>query len=203
MPRPTPAPPVEIRHEPASTLAEYARVPIAFEVREVLAVVAPDAGLGGLHLVAAPVAVPYVKDYDAEPGQHPTRWPAHFDTSGWGILSAWLAGERVGGAVVAWDTAGLDLMDGRADLAVLWDLRVAPARRGQGIGAALLAAAERWAAAQGARWLSVETQNVNVPACRFYARHGCTLGAMHRHAYPTLPHETQLRWYKALAAPGG
>jgi GNAT superfamily N-acetyltransferase len=39
--------------------------------------------------------------------------------------------------------------------------------RGLGIGAALFRAAERWAVARGARWLKVETQNVNVAACRF------------------------------------
>jgi hypothetical protein len=27
---------------------------------------------------------------------------------------------------------------------------------------------------------------------------GCVLGAIHRHAYPDLPDETQLLWYRAL-----
>lgn len=189
---------VEIREEPPSALAEYARVPIAFEVRERLAVHAPDAGLGGLHLRAVPVAAPYVKDYDALPGQHPTAWPGQLNLARWGILSAWADGERVGGAVVAWDTPGVDVLEGRADLAVLWDLRVLPARRGRGIGVALFRAAEVWARMRGARRLKVETQNVNVAACRFYARQGCTLGALHRFAYPTLPDEAQLLWYKPL-----
>jgi hypothetical protein len=35
-------------------------------------------------------------------------------------------------------------------------------------------------------------------ACQFYARQGCTLGAIHRFAYPELPEETQLLWYKQL-----
>ena len=30
-------------------------------------------------------------------------------------------------------------------------------------------------------------------------RMGCELGAMHRFAYPELPDEVQLLWYKALA----
>jgi GNAT superfamily N-acetyltransferase len=191
---------VEVREESSSALAEYARVPIAFEVREVLVVLAPERGLGGLHLRARPVAVPYTKDYDADDAHHPTRWPARFDVSRWGILAAWAAGSRVGGAVVAWDTSGVELLEGRRDLAVLWDLRVAPRARGRGIGAALFQAAERWAATRGAAWLKVETQNVNVPACRFYARQGCALGAVHRFAYPALPEETQLLWYKRLPA---
>jgi hypothetical protein len=49
--------------------------------------------------------------------------------------------------------------------------------------------------------LEVETQNVNVPACRFYARMGCTLGAINCFAYADAPDEVQLRWYKPLSTP--
>jgi hypothetical protein len=44
----------------------------------------------------------------------------------------------------------------------------------------------------------VETQNVNVAACRFYARQGCVLTAVDPFAYPALPGEIQLLWYKDL-----
>ena len=176
---------------------------IAFEVRERFAILALNGGLGGFRLIAEPVVAPYVKDYDTDPGQHPTAWPARFDLAHWGILSAWVEGTRAGGAAVAWDTPGLDMLEGRPDLAVLWDLRVAPAWRGQGIGAALFRAAEAWARARGSRWLEIETQNVNVAACRFYARQECALGALHRFAYPTLPDEAQLLWYKPLGGSAG
>jgi GNAT superfamily N-acetyltransferase len=172
-------------------------VSIAFTVRERL-VVAPDAGLGGLPPAPRAGERAVRKDYDALPGNAPTDWATQWDVGRWGILSAWLGDERAGGAVVAWDTPGLAMLADRSDLAALWDLRVAPARRGQGVGAALFAAAARWAAARGARWLVVETQTVNVAACRFYARHGCVLGAVHRFAYATLPDETQLLWYLPL-----
>lgn len=192
-----------IREEPPSALADYSRVPIAFEVRERLAVLAPEAGLGGLRLVPEPVEPPYLKDYDAEPDHHPAAWARRFDLSRWGILAAYAGAERVGGAVVAWDVPDVELLDGRSDLAVLWDLRVAPARRGRGLGAALFRAAEGWALARGAHWFKVETQNVNVGACRFYARQGCVLGAVHRFAYPALPEEVQLLWYKPLGGSAG
>jgi hypothetical protein len=52
--------------------------------------------------------------------------------------------------------------------------------------------------ARECRQLKVETQNINVPACRFYARQGCVLGVIDRFAYPTLPDEVQLLWYKDL-----
>jgi GNAT superfamily N-acetyltransferase len=194
---------VQIREEPGSALAAYARVPIAFEVRERLAVHAPDAGLGGLRLVPERVTPPFWKDYDAEPGQQPATWAERHDPAGWGILGAFAGGDRVGGAVVLCGAPGIEMLEGRADLAVLWDLRVAPAWRGRGVGAALFRAAETWALARGARWLKVETQNVNVPACRFYARQGCVLGAVHRFAYPALPDEAQLLWYKALRGAAG
>jgi len=189
---------VEIREEPSSALAEYARVPMAFEVSELFTLPALDVGLGGFPLVAERVGLPYVKDHDSDPDHHPTAWPTRFDISRWGILAAWINGERAGGAVVAWDTPGLDMLGGRSDLAVLWDLRVAPTWRERGVGRALFRAAEAWALSDGARWIKIETQNINTVACRFYAREGCTLRAMNRFAYPALPEEAQLLWYKEL-----
>ncbi len=203
--RPAPAPAaIEIAAEPPSSLPDYARVPIAFEVGTVLDVVPAAGGLGGLLLVPRTLPAPYTKDYDADAASRPLGWPARFDVACWGFLAARVGGERVGGAaVVPPGAAGVELLEGRSDLAVLWDLRVAPAARGRGVGAALFRAAERWAAARGASRLKVETQNVNAAACRFYARRGCVLGAVHRFAYPDLPHEAQLLWYKSLDGPAG
>jgi ribosomal protein S18 acetylase RimI-like enzyme len=56
-----------------------------------------------------------------------------------------------------------------------------------------------WARARGCEWLAIETQNVNASACHFYQKMGCTLGAIDRFAYPGLPGEVQLLWWKALA----
>jgi GNAT superfamily N-acetyltransferase len=95
------------------------------------------------------------------------------------------------------------MLEGRRDLAVLWDLRVAPQVRGRGVGAALFGAVADWAVGQGCRQLKVETQNTNVAACRFYARQGCVLGALNRFAYPDLPEEVQLLWYKVLDGKSG
>lgn len=191
---------IEVREEPFAAIADYAAVPIAFEVRRTLDVEVIDAGLGGFVLSERPVDVPYVKDYDVLDGG-PARWAERFDLSNWGLLAARAGGRMVGGAAVACDTPALAMLEGRRDLAVLWDIRVAPEARGAGVGAALFRAAQAWAAARGCRQLKVETQNINVPACRFYARQGCVLGVIHRFAYPELPHEVQLLWMKDL--PGG
>jgi GNAT superfamily N-acetyltransferase len=191
---------IEVVEEPLTALAEYARVPIAFEVKEVFDVALHERGLGGFILAARRLDAPYIKDYDAIEDERPANWARRFDMSNWGLLAAHAEGVRVGGAVVAFDTAGLDMLEGRGrELAVLWDIRVAPEARGRGVGSALFRAVEAWAMRRGCRWLKVETQNINVPACRFYAQQGCELGAVNRFAYPQLPHEVQLLWYKELS----
>jgi len=192
---------VDIREEaltPAA-LSEHAAIPMAFVVDRVLEVRLVDDGLGGMSLTQTAVADPYVKDYDAIEGVEPARWPGRFDVSNWGLIGARRDGARVGGAVIVSKTPGLHMLGGRDDVAVLWDIRVSPRERGGGIGSALFRAAGDWARARGSRWLKIETQNVNVPACRFYHKMGCTLGAIDRYAYPGQPAEVQLLWWKALA----
>ena len=189
---------IEVREISASALAEYARVPIIFEVREIFDVAERDDRAGGFVLSRRKLDVPYFKDYDAIEKESPAHWAERFDVSNWAFLAAHSEGKRVGGAAVAFNTAGIHMLEGRTDLAVLWDIRVAPEARGRGIGAALFRAAEAWAAARGCRQLKIETQNINVPACEFYARQGCELRAANRLAYPGLPDEIQLLWYKEI-----
>jgi GNAT superfamily N-acetyltransferase len=179
-------------------LAQHARIAGAFEVRSVLDVAA-DSG-GRFVLTERALDVPYVKDYDAIEGNHPTRWAATFDLANWALFAAHRDGVQAGGAVVAFDTPGVDMLKGRTDLAILWDLRVAPEARGQGVGHALFGAAEEWARARGCRQLEIETQNVNLRACRFYARQGCELAGIDRAAYPHHPEEIQMIWRKDLRA---
>lgn len=189
---------IEITEEPASALVEYATVPIAFRVQQVLDLSVLANGLGGLLLSERTLETPYLKDYDVLPGAHPREWAQQFDLSEWVFFAARMNGRRVGGATVASGSAGLQILEGRPDLAVLWDIRVSPEARGRGAGSMLFQAAERCAAGRGCRQLKVETQNINVPACKFYLQHGCALGAVHRFAYPQCPEEIQLLWYKDL-----
>jgi GNAT superfamily N-acetyltransferase len=192
----------QIGEEPISTVVRQADVPILFEYDSIFMLASLDNGLGGLILTEKFLDAPQIKDYDAIEGEGPASWPDRFDLSNWGFIVARNCGKRIGGAVIAYDSPGVEMLEGRRDLAVLWDLRVDRTVRGQGLGAALFAAAELWARERGCRQLKVETQNINVAACRFYARLGCTLGAINRFAYPSLPEEIQLLWYKELAAPG-
>jgi GNAT superfamily N-acetyltransferase len=196
---------LDIRTEPVTpqSLREHARISIAFEVDRVFDVTVEQNGLGGFVLVERPVAVPYLKDYDALPDNGPENWAVRFDVANWCLLTATSDGRRVGGAVLASNTQGVHMLEGRRDLTVLWDLRVAPEMRRSGVGSALFAAAEEWAKSHGRRQLKVETQNINLPACRFYAGRGCHLGAVHHFAYPDLPDEVQLLWYKDLTGTAG
>ena len=90
------------------------------------------------------------------------------------------------------------MLEGRKDLAVLWDIRVSPQCRKNGLGGKLIEAAIAWAKSHGCRQFKIETQNVNVPACRLYAKHGFKLRSIRRHAYPELPDEIQLIWCMEL-----
>jgi GNAT superfamily N-acetyltransferase len=190
-----------IREVGVEGLPDYAGVPSAFEVRSVLNAAPLEGGFSGIRLREEMVAEPYVKDYDDGEESFPEDWPRQFDVGKWGILVAWEGDRCVGGATVAYNTAGLNMLDGRSDLAVLWDIRVRPEARRRGIGTQLFQHAVSWARERGCRQLKVETQNVNVPACRFYAGQGCELGAIHRFGYgghPRVGHEVMLLWYLDL-----
>jgi GNAT superfamily N-acetyltransferase len=189
---------IEVIQEELDHLPAHGQISIAFEVQTVLDLTVADGGLGGFVLSECKLASPYVKDYDSIDGNRPGDWSRCFDITNWTLHSAWIEDRRVGGIVVAFKTEGLDMLERREDLAVIWDLRVTPDLRGRGIGSVLFAAAEAWAKAQGCRQLKVETQNVNVAACQFYAHRRCTLGCINRFAYPLLPKETQLLWYKDI-----
>ena len=192
---------VRLSEEPISALAALAQVSIAFSVDRVLDVAEPDATAGPPILRERRLSAPYVKDYDALPDGGPDSWARRFDVSGWKLIVARTGDRWVGGAVVARHTPSLDLLEDRPDLALLWDIRVTPELRGTGIGSALFHGAEALAAASGCCQLKVETQNINVPACRLYARCGCVLRGIDPFAYPELPGEVQLLWYKDLAPP--
>lgn len=189
---------VRVVQEPPAAVAAYATVSIAFEVDRVLDVTPPRHAGGEFALSERELSTPGMKDYDAIPGAGPGSWPERFDMSAWALFAAFAEGSRVGGAAVILRSEEIALLDGRDDIALLWDIRVAPEARGLGVGTALLDAVEAWAVDQGARWLKVETQNVNVPACRFYARHGFRLSEADADAYADFPQETQLIWLKHI-----
>jgi GNAT superfamily N-acetyltransferase len=186
---------LKIIEEDRDILHEYEKVSIAFRVESRFRVELRQNGLGGIKLVEESVA-PYVKDYDEYENYRPSQWPTRFSLSNWGILSAFADGRRVGGAAVVWNSPEIEMLANLPDMACLWDLRICPEYRSKGVGYRLFQSVVDWSKARGCRLLKIETQNVNVPACRFYARQGCRLGAIDRFAYPEDLNETQLIWYR-------
>jgi GNAT superfamily N-acetyltransferase len=183
---------VAIRELPVSQLAAYAAVPIAFRVRSRLVRDPASPTLDAL--VEMLVARPFDKDYDAAPGMSPLDWAERYALERWGLLVADIDGRVVGGAAIAPAAEVMPEHCSTMGGGVLWDLRVAPAWRGLGIGSALFRASERCAWVRGFRTLVVETQDINVPACRLYARMGCRLLSYVEHAYDATPDEARLLW---------
>ena len=182
--------------EPVSRLAEASNIPIRFHVRSIFQVEGDDPQTA--ILTEVPVEHAWVKDYDAVKGQGPASWCVRWDVANWGLLAAYIDARRVAVCTLAHNTDGVNALEGRSDVACVWDLRVHPDSRHQGIGRQLFAAAAYWASARGCRELMVETQNVNVPACRFYQQQGCRLASIGRHAYQEFPEEIKLIWSLTL-----
>ena len=191
---------IEIREVGGKDLEQYGEIPIRFRVDSILRVDEAGGGLDGLALTEETVEKPYVKDYDED--DPPARW-RKFDMSEWLFLMAFDGDLPAGGAIVALRSPNVHMLEGRTDLAVLWDIRVHPEYRRRGIGASLLRRAAEWARSKDCKQLKIETQNVNVRACRFYAAQGCHLGSINRYGYsgdPAVAQETMLLWYLDLEA---
>lgn len=179
-------------------LAEYATIPMTIDVRTILDLQPINNGLGGLAFQETPVTS-YLKDYDADGG--PLCWPINFDLQNWGLFLGYENELPLGGAAVAFNSANIDILEGRSDLAVLWDLRVHPKVRGMGVGTQMFHHVVNWARNKGCKQLKIESQNVNPRACRFYAKQGCHLAHINRYAYRNIPevaHEIMLLWYLDL-----
>ena len=116
--------------------------------------------------------------------------------SRWIFFAAYRGALRLGGAVLVHDDPAIELLRDGPTCGLLWDLRVAPEWRGVGVGAALLDAVERAAMRNVLRAVRVETQQINVAACRFYQRHGYRLERATAGVYERLPDEIQLLWRK-------
>lgn len=128
----------------------------SFETASVLDVVVTPRRI---ELVERVLAVPLVKRYPIEDAfAHWASWDTGFVAQD----------ERICGF------AAVEYEPWHARL-VLWHLYVAPERRREGIGRALLARVEQHGCERGARRVWLETSNVNVPGIAAYARLGYAL----------------------------
>lgn len=81
--------------------------------------------------------------------------------------------------------------------AYIEELTVDTEFRGKGVGRALMIRAIEWAKQHNFPGLTLETQDNNVPACRFYEKCGFVLGGFDLYAYKKLDNasEIALYWY--------
>ncbi|MBN2830166.1 MAG: GNAT family N-acetyltransferase [Candidatus Cloacimonetes bacterium] len=186
---------MNIIERPISEIGLIAEVSIAFEVHSVIEFSSSENGYIPKEVVTE---YPYTKDYDAIPGNHPGEWSKHFDVSKWGLLIAIEGKKKIGSALIAFDTRNVDMLEGRRDLAVLWDIRVSPEYRMQGVGKALFEEAKKWAKLHNCTELKIETQNNNVGAVNFYLKQGAVLRTIISNAYHELPDECMLLFYLTL-----
>ncbi len=112
------------------------------------------------------------KSYDTIPGNHPTKWPAE-RLEGLVVLR-----KCEGGSVKA--AAAMQILKNKA---IIWDIRVAPDRRGCGLGKQLLADCIEAAVDAGVGYVEAETQNINLAACKLYKCAGFEVASIDRFAY--------------------
>ncbi len=191
---------MEIKTLPVNkaTLDKYCLIPSYFEVDSVLNVDVLNDGFKGMKFKEEKVARPYRKNYDTE--GEPFFW-LNFNTGNWVAFLGYEGAALVGGLTVACKTPELRMLNGRDDLADVWDIRIHPDYKHQGFGTKLFQEAVAWSRSRSFKQLCVETQNINVRACRFYLKQGCRLGAINRFAYYSNPKErdeVQLIWFMDL-----
>jgi ribosomal protein S18 acetylase RimI-like enzyme len=188
---------IKMLHVNRGTLAEYSTIPSYVEVHSILNIRVLK-GAGGITFCEKKYKQPYLKNYD-EYGE-PFSW-LNFDVSNW-VMFVIRDGERpVGGITLVSKTPEIRMLNYRDDLVDIWDIRVHPDFKRQGFGTKLFKKAMEWSRYEGYKQICVETQNINVPACRFYLKQGCRLGAINIYAYyanPKLEREVQLIWFLDL-----
>jgi GNAT superfamily N-acetyltransferase len=170
-----------VRPLTAANQAGLNRCDNSFTVEAELALHAKD---GRIDYTVRPVA-PYAKRYSPE--IYDARPFIERDDH-----AAWLAyvDGRLAGQIL--------VHEHRNRLAIIWDVAVDPPFRRRGVGSRLIEHAIEWAGARGLPGVMLETQQINVPACRLYERCGFVLGGMDAYLYcGVMPgtREIALFWY--------
>lgn len=94
-------------------------------------------------------------------------------------------------------TGQIRLRENWNGFAFIEEISVAKGSRNKGIGTALINTAVEWAKQNHLIGLMLETQDVNLLACRFYAKNNFNIGAVDSMLYSKFPtrHEKAVFWY--------
>jgi len=207
---------ISVKEVDINKLEDYSKIPSFYYVDYIYEIKKIDSGLGGIRLEKTKIkgkgderitesnslywdekSSKYIKSYDLE--ETPSDWKKEFGMKNWGIFIAYDNDVPVGGAMIAYNTKGINMLSGKKDMTVLWDLRVDNDYKGKGIGYLLFEKAVEWSKKRNCIKMKIETQNINSVACEFYKRQGSVLVKIDE--YPTYGYcegETQLIWYKNL-----
>lgn len=173
----------------------YDKISMNVDVRSEYRVKRINNGLGGLALEEVPVE-PYIKDLSIY--ERAIDYEKEFDITNWRFYMAFDGDILVGAMTVAGKTKGLNMLYGREDACVLWDIRVADTYKHNGIGQKLIDIGIVNAKKDGYQQMIIECQNNNVPACKFYQKQGAVLSKIDMYAYylePVIRDEIQFIWY--------
>ena len=190
--------PYEIKETDKSCFPLYDQVSMNVDVRSEYRVSMIDGGLGGLRFEEVPVT-PYVKDLSAY--EEAVKYEEMFDISTWRFFMAFDDEKPIGAMTIAGTTEGMNMLGGRKDACVLWDIRVADGYKHKGIGQRLLDQGIAAAREDGYKVMIIECQNNNVPACKFYRKQGAILTKVDTKAYasePEIADEVQFVWELGL-----
>ncbi len=181
-----------------SYLEVYDSVDMLVHVRSIYVLEKINRGLGGFVLKEEPVEE-YWKDFRKY--EKASDYEKEFDITNWEFFMAFDEDRPVGAATVVSRTGNVNMLEGREDLSVLWDIRVSNDYKHKGIGQKLFDMAKNWSVRQGFKQLKIECQNNNVPACKFYHKQGAVLSKIDEYAYykdVDIRNEVQFIWYLEL-----
>lgn len=186
---------IMIKEVDKSFLGLYDTVSMNVHVHSEYKVKRVNNGLGGFALEEVQVK-PYVKDLSIY--ECAAEYEKEFDITNWHFFMAFDGEVPVGAMTIAGKTKGLNMLYGREDACVLWDIRIADAYKHQGIGQKLLNMGITEAKKRGYKQMIIECQNNNVAACKFYHKQGAVLSKIDMYAYylePEIRDEIQFIWY--------
>jgi ribosomal protein S18 acetylase RimI-like enzyme len=174
---------------------EYDTIPMQVHVKSHYELERLNNGLGGIILKEVPVKT-YVRDFSDH--AKATKFSEKFDITNWGFFMAFDNKKPIGAVTIVSKTPDINMLDGRDDLTVLWDIRVDDNYKQQGIGQQLFDLAVGWSRNNGFKQMKIECQNNNVPACKFYHKQGSILRKIDEYAYmddSESAFEVQFIWY--------
>lgn len=152
-------------------------------------------GLGGILLEEVPVES-FIKDLGSY--ERATEYEKEFDITNCRFYMAFDGDIPVGAMTVVGTTEGIDMLCGRKDACILWDIRVSDTYKRKGIGQKLFDMGVINAKKDGYQQMIIECQNNNVQACKFYQKQGAVLSKLDMYAYyfdPKIRNEIQFIWY--------